>query len=97
MTEKVIIIRYAEIHLKGKNRGFFERLLTVNLERSLKGMRHELRRTSGRYLVEKFDPDMVEEIENRVANVFGVHSYSVGLKTESELENIFECALAVCP
>ena len=34
MTEKVVIIRYAEIHLKGKNRGFFERVFTVNLERS---------------------------------------------------------------
>ena len=55
MTERVIIIRYAEIHLKGKNRGFFERLFTVNLERCLKGLRHELRRLSGRYLVEKFD------------------------------------------
>ena len=97
MTEKVIIIRYAEIHLKGKNRGFFERLFTVNLERSLKGLRHELRRTSGRYLVEKFDPDRIEEIENRIANVFGVHSYSVGLKTESEMDSIFECALKVCP
>ena len=97
MTEKVLIIRYAEIHLKGKNRGFFERLFTVNLERSLKGLRHELRRTSGRYLVEKFDPERIEEIEERIANVFGVHSYSVGLKTESELDNIFECALQVCP
>ena len=97
MREKVIIIRYAEIHLKGKNRGFFERLLTVNLERALKGFRHELRRTSGRYLVEKFDEDRVEEIEERIQNVFGVHSYSVGLKTESTLEGIFNCALSVCP
>ena len=97
MKEKIIIIRYSEIHLKGKNRGFFERLLTVNLERSLKGLRHELRRTSGRYLVEKFDQDMIEEIESRIANVFGVHSYSVGYKTESSLDQIFECALLVCP
>ena len=97
MKEKIIIIRYSEIHLKGKNRGFFERLLTVNLERSLKGLRHELRRTSGRYLVEKFDQEMIEEIESRIANVFGVHSYSVGYKTESSLDKIFECALLVCP
>lgn len=97
MTEKVIIIRYAEIHLKGKNRGFFERQFTVNLERSLKGLRHELRRTSGRYLVEKFDSEKTEEIEERIANVFGVHSYSVGLKTEAELDAIFDCALSVCP
>jgi len=97
MKEKVVIIRYAEIHLKGKNRGFFERLFTVNLERCLKGLRHELRRLSGRYLVEKFDGDKIEEIEERIASVFGVHSYSVGLKTEAELDSIFECALSVCP
>lgn len=97
MTEKVIIIRYAEIHLKGKNRSFFERLLTVNLERCLKGIRHELKRTSGRYLVEKFDSERTEEIEERVGNVFGVHSYSVGLKTEAELDEIFDCALTLCP
>lgn len=97
MTEKVIIIRYAEIHLKGKNRGFFERLFTVNLERGLKGLRHELRRTSGRYLVEKFDAERTEEIEERISNVFGVHSYSVGVKTEAELDAVFACALSVCP
>ena len=52
--EKVIIVRYAEIHLKGKNRGYFERVFCVNLEKALKGIRHELRRTSGRYLVAGF-------------------------------------------
>ena len=46
--EKVVIIRYAEIHLKGKNRAYFERVFSVNLEKSLKGIRHELRRMSGR-------------------------------------------------
>lgn len=97
MREKVIIIRYSEIHLKGKNRGFFERLFTVNLERSLKGLRHELRRTSGRYLVEKFDEERIDEIENRISNVFGVHSYSVGFKTEASFAAILECALKVCP
>ena len=52
--EKVVIIRYAEIHLKGKNRGYFERVFSVNLEKTLKGIRHELRRMSGRYLVAEF-------------------------------------------
>ena len=28
---KVILVRYGEIHLKGNNRGFFERLLLNNL------------------------------------------------------------------
>ena len=30
--EKVIIIRYSEIFLKGKNRGFFERALETKIE-----------------------------------------------------------------
>ena len=53
--EKVIIIRYSEIHLKGKNRGYFERVFALNIEKSLKGFKHETRRLSGRYLVEGFD------------------------------------------
>ena len=42
-TEKVIIIRYAEIHLKGKNRGYFERVFSVNLERQAFHAEHDAR------------------------------------------------------
>ena len=95
--EKVIIIRYAEIHLKGKNRGYFERVFSVNLEKALKGVRHELRRMSGRYLVAAFEEDMAEEIESRIARVFGVHSYSLGYLTDADLESIMQAAERVCP
>ncbi len=95
--EKVIIIRYAEIHLKGKNRGYFERVFSVNLEKSLKGIRHELRRMSGRYLVAAFAEEDAEEIERRIARVFGVHSYSRGYLTESDMESIVAAATRVCP
>ena len=94
--EKVVIIRYAEIHLKGKNRGYFERMFCVNLEKALKGIRHELRRMSGRYLVAAFSEENIEEIENRVARVFGVHSYSLGFLTDSDPESILEAAKLVC-
>ncbi len=95
--EQVVIVRYSEIHLKGKNRSYFERLLTVNLERSLKGLRHELHRTSGRYLVEKFDENRAEEIVRRVSRVFGVHSCSKGLLVENDLDSIFFAAKTVAP
>lgn len=96
-AEKVIIIRYAEIHLKGKNRGYFERVFKVNLERSLKGIRHELHRTSGRYLVAKFEPDMAEEIMSRISRVFGVHSYSLALCVAADMGEIYAAAKAVAP
>ncbi len=95
--EKVVIIRYSEIHLKGKNRGYFERVFTVNLERALKGLRHELHRTSGRYLVEKFDEARFDEIMERVLRVFGVHSCSEGLLVSSDLDGIFAAAKLVAP
>ncbi len=95
--EKVIIIRYAEIHLKGKNRGYFERVFGVNLEKALKGLRHELRRTSGRYLVTAFREEDAEELCARIARVFGVHSYSVGVRVPNDLESIAAAAMSVSP
>lgn len=95
--EKVIIVRYAEIHLKGKNRGYFERVFCVNLEKALKGIRHELRRTSGRYLIAAFDDLDAEEILSRISRVFGVHSYSIGYRVPSDLDSVFAAARIVCP
>lgn len=95
--DKVVIVRYCEIHLKGKNRGYFEKVFLENLEKSLAGIRHEIHRPSGRYIVDGFDEDMAEEIASRVARVFGTHSVSVAYRTESELEKIWECVLLCAP
>lgn len=93
--EKVIIIRYSELHLKGKNRGWFERVFIVNIEKSLKGIKHEIRRQSGRYLIENFDEKDIEEIIERLKKVFGIHSYSIALKVNSELDEIYKAASEV--
>ena len=68
--EKVIIVRYSEIHLKGNNRGWFEKVLVVNMEKSLKGLRHEIRRQSGRYLIENFDSENTDIILNKLKKSF---------------------------
>lgn len=94
--EKVIIIRYSEIHLKGKNRGWFERVFAVNMEKSLKGIKHEIRRRSGRYLIENFNENDVEIILDKLKKVFGIHSYSVALKVNAYLDEISKAALQVC-
>lgn len=96
-TEKVIIVRYCEIHLKGKNRGYFEQVFMNNLERSLAGIRHEIRRPSGRYVVENFDAGMTDEIVARLSKVFGVHTLSVGTKVPSDMDAIFAEILRISP
>ncbi len=90
--KKVIIIRYAEIYLKGKNRGFFERAFEENLQRALSGFQHEFVKQSGRYLVKEFYEDEAEQIAERLKKVFGLHTLSLAYETESDLESIFEAA-----
>lgn len=95
--EKVIIIRYCEIHLKGNNRGYFEKVFQENLERALKGLRHEIRRPSGRYIVEGFEEERADEIVARLSKVFGTHTLSVAYKVPAELETIYRTVLSIAP
>lgn len=94
--ENVIIIRYAELFLKGKNRGYFERAFANNIEKALSGITHELIKTSGRYLVENFDPDETDDIVSRLKKVFGIHTMSIALKVTTDIENIAEAAKFKC-
>lgn len=94
--EKVIIVRYCEIHLKGGNRGFFEKILVDNMEKALKGLKHIIRKQSGRYLIEGFDADCAAEIVFRLSKVFGIHTLSVALKVNSAMGEIYAAAQEVC-
>ena len=93
--ERVIIIRYSEIYLKGKNRGFFERAFETNLRRALDGFDAELVKNSGRYLVQNFPEYETEEIVEKLKKVFGLHTMSVAYETSSDMESIFETAKLV--
>ena len=52
--KKAIIIRYCEIHLKGKNRGYFEKMLKENIKRTLKDFEYTFTVMHSRYLIEDF-------------------------------------------
>ena len=90
--ERVIIIRYSEIYLKGKNRGFFERAFETNLRRALECFDAELIKNSGRYLVQNFPEEETEEIVEKLKKVFGLHTMSVAYETSSDMNSIFEAA-----
>lgn len=87
--EKVIIIRYGEIFLKGKNREYFESLLIKNIRNQIKDFDCKFTRTQGRYFVEDFDVDDTEEILERLKCVFGIYSLSVATKVSTDYENDF--------
>lgn len=90
--KRVIIIRYGELFLKGKNRGFFEGKFEANLQNALKDVAHKFVKQSGRYLIENFAEEETEFIVEKLKKVFGLHTLSVAYETSSDLESIFEAA-----
>lgn len=94
--ESAIIIRYCEIHLKGKNRGHFEKLLKENIKRSLKEFDITFTAMHSRYLIENFNENDYELITERLKKIAGIHNYSKALVVENSLEKIEQAVIEVC-
>lgn len=88
--KKVILIRFSEIHLKGKNKSYFLRLLYDNVKRAIKGMDCELERIQNRILIKNFKDTDADEIIAEVKKVFGVFSLSIAYEMPSDYEIIKE-------
>ena len=87
-----VIIRYCEIHLKGKNRGFFEKLLEKNIEKSLAGIKHTFKPMHSRYLIEDFAEEDYRLISEKLHKVAGVHTFSRAIVVPNDLTCIIEAA-----
>ena len=85
----VIIIRYGEIFLKGKNRDYFESLLIKNIKVALEDYDYKFVRTQGRYFIEDFSEDDGYEIMERLKCVFGIYSLSYATKVPTNFEGDF--------
>lgn len=94
--KNAIIIRYCEIHLKGKNRGYFEKLLKENIKRSLKGIELTFSTMHSRYLIEDFSDSDYEIITDKLRKIAGIHTFSRALVVDSNLEDIYEACKLLC-
>lgn len=94
--EKAIIIRYCEIHLKGKNRGHFEKLLKENVQKSLKDINHTFTVMHSRYLIENFDESDYEIITEKLRKIAGVHNYSLAYVVPNDFNEILKAAEKIC-
>ncbi len=93
--KKVIIIRWCEIHLKGKNRHFFEKLLEDNIKEKLKDYSYKFVKIQGRYLIENLDFDFVDEVISKLKQVSGIHTVSVAYAVPSNYEDIAKIAVEI--
>lgn len=85
---KVILLRFGELYLKGKNRGFFEKTLISNIKESLQDYSCNVIKSSGRYFVTNYDEMDEEQIVTALTKVFGLVSLSVTTEIETSKQNI---------
>ncbi len=91
--ETVLLIRYAEIHLKGLNRPFFERLLVDRIKRALEPVKADVEREQGRVFVYGVPNDAIDGCTERLCRVFGIHSISPARCVEKDWEQIKAAAI----
>ncbi|HDM08784.1 MAG TPA: tRNA 4-thiouridine(8) synthase ThiI, partial [Candidatus Omnitrophica bacterium] len=92
--DNVIIVKYSEIGLKGKNRVYFENFLVNNIR--LKSGFDKIRKTHGRIYIEPgncINTDCIQQAIERLAKTFGITSVCSGLKVVNDKKEIEKAAL----
>ena len=86
--EQVILVRFSEIHLKGKNKGYFLKLLYTNIKTALKEFKKTVAPIQNRVIVSDYNLDDEQAILAELKKVFGVYSLSVAQVLPSTVEDI---------
>ncbi len=86
--EKVLLLRFGELYLKGKNRNLFEAKLIANIKSSLSGETFSFHSTFGRYIISGYAPERESEIIRKLQCVFGLYSLSPAVEVNSTKEDI---------
>ncbi|MGI5849550.1 MAG: tRNA uracil 4-sulfurtransferase ThiI [Christensenellales bacterium] len=84
--DNVIIVRYAEIHLKGLNKPYFEKALVNNISKVLSDIDGAVvKRGVSRIYVEGVDDSDIDKAFAALECVFGIHSFSPAVRIEQDI------------
>jgi len=90
--EAVMLVRYAEIHLKGLNRPYFERSLMKRITLALRPLQVKVVREQGRVFVFGIPTESMDEAADKLTRVFGIHSVSPALAVEKDWDAMVAAA-----
>lgn len=91
---KVVLLRYCEIHLKGQNRPYFERLLVSAVKGALRKFpAARVERGEGRYFVKGLSDEEFPAAMSALEKVFGVHSLSPAVELNKDEDAIAAAAV----
>lgn len=91
-----VICHYSEIGLKGKNRRFFEQKLVENIKQAIQGLGFkEVRRISGRILIELESEPNLEKINQALTKVMGLAYFCFAYSCDQKPEAIQKKAVEI--
>ncbi|MFZ7130914.1 MAG: tRNA uracil 4-sulfurtransferase ThiI [Eubacteriales bacterium] len=91
--EKVILVRYGEISLKGLNKSYFIDMLVKNIKFALKEIKNvKIEKIQGRFIV-RLNEEEYDCALNRLKKVFGIVSISEAFCIEKKLSEIEDISL----
>lgn len=91
--EKLILIRYGEIFLKGKNRCFFENMLKSNIKNAIADFGADVYKIPGRMVVSGYKEEDEKRIETLLLDQAGIYSISPAIMVETDNETIIKQAI----
>ena len=92
MTRQLLLVRYGELGLKGKNKITFINKLAKNIRTSLKGLHGWSVRTSWGRLWVEVDMEQYEDAISRLGKVFGIYSLSPVKQVSNDIDEISRSA-----
>lgn len=88
--DKVLIIKYGEIALKGMNKPYFERVLMERIKKAIKDFPDaSVWRYEGVVFARTAEQDRLPEMAVEISKVFGVATVSIAAEVDSDPETIF--------
>ena len=91
---RVVLIKYGELTTKKGNRKFFINTLYNNIKKKMTGLDVSISRDISRMYIEFNDKDLNKVLE-KLNLVFGIHTYQVAYKVDSDVEVIKETARSI--
>ena len=92
--DRVVLIKYGELTTKKGNRKFFINTLYQNLKKKLNNLDVKISRDISRMYIEFSDNDL-ELVLKKLNQVFGIHTYQVAYKIETDGEAIKNLAVTI--
>ncbi|MCI5966990.1 MAG: tRNA 4-thiouridine(8) synthase ThiI [Tenericutes bacterium] len=92
--DRVVLIKYGELTTKKGNRKFFINTLYQNLKKKLNNLDVKISRDISRMYIEFSDNDL-ELVLKKLNQVFGIHTYQVAYKIETDSEAIKNLAVTI--